>query len=63
MNDSNDLRDLFAALAMQAMIRANAKSNGIMGFRSFEKAIAEDAYAQADAMLEVRNAASKAQAR
>ena len=62
MNDT-DLRDLFAALAMQAMITANSKSSGIMGFRSFEKAIAEDAYAQADAMLEVRGAASKAQAR
>lgn len=46
-----ELRDIFAALAMQSLIDANRKN-----INATPKWVSEQSYKYADAMLEVRNA-------
>jgi len=52
MNDE-DLRDVFAALAMQGLISVNSQQ--APAYQLNAKAIAKAAYSQADAMLRERN--------
>jgi len=49
----DDLRDLFAALAMQALITANVHQKA--AYQSNDSAIADSAYSQANEMLRARN--------
>lgn len=51
--ENGDLRDLFAALAMQGLISANNRQ--AFEYRLDDKGIAQEAYMQADAMLKERN--------
>lgn len=50
-----DLRDYFAAKAMQSIVGSD-RYGGIIGINTYEQRTAADAYKMADAMLKAREA-------